>query len=111
GCEYPTPAPVICNPADPAAGNRRADSVAKESGEAGSGAGRLLRPTIERTQTDDHDRPVDQKANGDQGRVVDPQRSLAVEPVDEHRDQSEGHEQDRRRGSPPLEPAFRNPST
>ena len=75
----PTPVPAIAEP----------NTYPKKPGEARGGARRLLRHEVERVQADDHDRSVDQEADRDERRIVDPERAVHVEPVGEHRDQRE----------------------
>ena len=106
--EDTVPAPAVGDPADAGTGDRGAEHVAEEAGEAGRGARRLLRHEIEGVQTDDHDRSVDQEADRDERRVVDPQRPLDVEPVDDDGDERQGHEQHVGGRPPALEVAVRH---
>src|SRR5579862_8225451 len=92
--EYRAPAPAVRDPADSRARECGAERVTEDSRESRGGAGRLLRHEVKRVQADDHDRTVDEKADRDECRVVDPQRPPAVQPVHDDAEQREGHEED-----------------
>src|SRR5439155_361677 len=66
------PAPAVCDPAAARPRNRRSEDGAEESRDAGGGAGRLIRDEIERVQTHDHDRTVDDESNREPRDVIDP---------------------------------------
>ena len=76
--EHPAPAPVIGNPAHPAAGDGRAEHIPKEPRESRRCARRLLRHKLECVQADNHDRAIDKEPDDDECGAVDPQRPVAV---------------------------------
>src|ERR1700730_2926665 len=110
GREHPTPSPMVGDPADAGPRDGRAEHVAEETGKAGGGAGSLLGYEIEGVQANDHYRSVDEEADRNERRVVDPQRALHVQPVHDDGDQRQCHEQHGRRGTPALEPIVRDPA-
>ena len=110
GGEDTVPAPSVGNPSHPGARDGRSEHVSEEPGEARCRAGGVLGHEIEGVQPDDHDRPVDQETDGDESRVVDPERPVEIQPVDDDRHERQSGEEHHRGRPTPLEYPVRHPS-
>lgn len=108
--ENAAPAKLVGDPAHTGSGDGGAEDITEKTGEARSGSRRLLGHEIERMQADHHDRAIDEEADRDERRVVDPERSVQISPIHEDRDKRESHEQDRRRGAFAFEDFVRDPA-
>lgn len=93
--EAARPAEVVDDEAHVDTRERRADDVAHETRETGRAARCDTRHHVRRLQSDHHDRPVDEEANGNQREVVHEDIAGRVEPVDKDRDDDERHKDHR----------------
>ena len=101
--EAARPAEVVNDETHVDARERGADDVAHEARKAGRAARCDTRHHVRRLQSDHHDRPVDEEANGNQREVVHEDVAGRVEPVDKDRDDDERHKDHRCGRTPSAE--------
>jgi hypothetical protein len=88
GHEYTVPAPVVGNPTYAHACNGGAKNITEESSKSRRSASRFFGHQIQGVQADNHDRAINEEANGNQSRIINPKRSMQIEPVSD--DSNEG---------------------
>ncbi len=91
-------------------GRHSTTQITKQTGETSCSTGRLLRCQLQRIETDQHDRAVDEEADGHQCQHVDGRVASRVKPVNQHEQGYQHHEQDTGRRTAALEHLVRDPA-
>ena len=108
--EVPVPSEAVDDESHADVGQqRRAEEIAKETGQSGSRPGSVLRGQVEGVHADEHHGAVDEESDGYQADDVKGGVSGRGEPVDGHEDGHERHVDHRRDGAASLEELVAEP--